>query len=151
MAKKITLVIMLTVLLTGSAYSSGFQINEHGAKAMSLAGAFTALANDASAVQYNPAALVYLDGTIISLGSTYIRPSGSFEGPDGALSTKSDLKNRFFTPINFYITHKIILPFHQVPITAGWAETRVGVKYTCSNTNTISNTVSQIQVQIQIR
>jgi len=105
--KKLTLIIMLALLLNGNSFASGFQINEHGAKAMSLAGAFTALANDASAVQFNPAALVYLSGTKISLGTTYIRPSGSFEGPDGPLSTKSDLKNRFFTPINFYITHKI--------------------------------------------
>lgn len=106
MGKKLTLVLLLSVLLSGNSFASGFQINEHGAKAMSLAGAFTALANDASAVQFNPAALIYLSGTQISLGSTYIRPSGSFEGPKPS-TTKSDLKNRYFTPINFYITHKI--------------------------------------------
>jgi len=97
---------MFTVLISGTTFASGFQINEHGAKAMSLAGAFTALANDASAVHFNPAALIYLSGTQISLGSTYIRPSGSFEGPSPS-TTKSDLKNKYFTPINFYITHKI--------------------------------------------
>lgn len=106
MGKKLTLVLLLTVLLTGNSFSSGFQINEHGAKAMSLAGAFTALANDPSAVYFNPAGLIYLSGTQISFGSTYIRPSGSFVGPSPS-TTKSDLKNRFFTPINFYITHKI--------------------------------------------
>ena len=106
MGKKLTLVLLLTVFLSGNYFASGFQINEHGAKAMSLAGAFTALANDASAVQFNPAALIYLSGTQISFGSTYIRPSGSFEGPSPA-TTKSDLKNKYFTPINFYITHKI--------------------------------------------
>lgn len=106
MGKKLTLILLLTVLLSGTSFASGFQLNEHGAKAMSLAGAFTGLANDASAVHFNSAALIYLSGTQISFGSTYIRPSGSFTGPSPS-TTKSDLKHKYFTPINFYITHKI--------------------------------------------
>jgi long-chain fatty acid transport protein len=104
--KKLLTSLFLVFLAFNLNYGSGFQINEHGAKAMAMAGAFVGLANDASAVYFNPAALTFLNGTKISVGASFIRPSSTFTGPAPA-TTESELKARFFTPINFYITHKI--------------------------------------------
>lgn len=104
--KKLLTIVSILFFMLSSVYGSGFQINEHGAKAMAMAGAFTGLANDASAVYFNPAALTFLNGTRLSLGASYIRPSSTFTGPAPS-TTESDLKNRFFTPINLYFTHKI--------------------------------------------
>ncbi len=105
--KRILTIVSTILIFSQLLFASGFQINEHGAKAMAMAGAFTGLANDASAVYFNPAALTFMNGTKISVGATYIRPSGSFKGPDGALYTESDLVNQYFTPINFYVAHRL--------------------------------------------
>jgi long-chain fatty acid transport protein len=51
-------------------FAGGFQINEHSARAMGMAGAFTGLANDASAVYFNPAGITQLSGTNFLAGVT---------------------------------------------------------------------------------
>ncbi|MBU0558372.1 MAG: outer membrane protein transport protein, partial [Bacteroidetes bacterium] len=61
--KKIIPIFLLIMLTTSFLYGGGFQINEHGARGMSLAGAFTAIANDPSAIYYNPAGLYQISGT----------------------------------------------------------------------------------------
>jgi len=93
-------------LFTCQLFGSGFQINEHGARPMGLAGAFTGLANDPSAVYFNSAGLVQLKGTQFSIGGTFISPSSTFTGPSPA-TTESKLKARYFTPLNAYFTHQL--------------------------------------------
>lgn len=88
--------------------ASGFQINESGARAMGLAGAFTALANDPSAVYFNPAGITQLYGLHFSMGATYISPMSEYKGPtSSAMETTSKLKEKFFTPINFFYTQQL--------------------------------------------
>ena len=61
MKRIIVTLLMLFISGTGSTvFAGGFQINEHGARAMALGGAFTAIANDASAVYWNAAGLGFL-------------------------------------------------------------------------------------------
>lgn len=103
--KKIVVLFFLVIFVSQS-FGSGFQINEHGARAMGMAGAFTGLANDPSAVHFNPAGIVQLRGTHFSIGSTFIMPSSQFTGPD-PLTTESKLKSAVFTPINFYFTQEL--------------------------------------------
>ncbi|MFC2085502.1 OmpP1/FadL family transporter, partial [Bacteroidota bacterium] len=86
--------------------AGGFQINEHGARAMAMAGAFTALANYPSTIFYNPAGLTQLQGTWFSGGVTLIKPSSTFRGPSPSI-TEYELDDAMFTPINLYITHQI--------------------------------------------
>ncbi len=104
--KKVLQTAVFTLLLFSTTFASGFQLNEHGAKAMSMANAFTAYANDASAVYFNPAAISYSKGTKIMLGISPILPSNSFEGPT-PLTTKTDAESKVFFPFNAYFTHKI--------------------------------------------
>lgn len=96
----------LFLILAGNIFAGGFQINEHGARAMAMSGAFTAVANDASAVWFNPAGIVQLNGTQLMAGATAIIPRSTFRGPSPAV-TQYDMQNQTFTPYNFYLTRKI--------------------------------------------
>src|SRR4051812_10872967 len=53
----ILLVLTLMLALEPRAFSSAFAINELGARAQGMAGAFTAVADDGSAMFFNPAGL----------------------------------------------------------------------------------------------
>lgn len=96
---------------------AGFLIYEHGAAAMAVAGAFVAVANDASAVFHNPAGLAFLSGTQFSVGTTLIIPKASLElpkWPDPRFK-KVDQVSQVFYPSTVYfsqpITDKIVLGF----------------------------------------
>ncbi|MFH1527539.1 MAG: outer membrane protein transport protein [Bacteroidota bacterium] len=104
--KKIIPIFLLIMLTTSFLYGGGFQINEHGARGMSLAGAFTAIANDPSAIYYNPAGLYQISGTRFYTGVTLIQPSASFRGPSPSI-TETKLEDQIFNPINFYVTHQV--------------------------------------------
>ena len=106
MKRKITAFIVLFLLTVPVTYGGGFQLNEHGAKPMGLGGAFTAIANDASAVYWNGAGLSFLNGTNIILGASLIAPITTFRGV--APSTDiSYMKNQVFYPPHFFVSHKI--------------------------------------------
>lgn len=104
--KKVLPLLLTIVLFTSSTFASGFQLNEHGARAMSMGGAFTGLANDPSAVYFNPAGLTQLKGTQFYFGSTLIAPLGSYKVP-GTSQIEYEQKGQVFTPINFYFTQQI--------------------------------------------
>jgi long-chain fatty acid transport protein len=64
-------------------YAAGFSIFEQGAKSMGMAGAFTAQADDPSALFYNAGGLAFMDKQEFSIGDTYIRSSkAEFKGAD---------------------------------------------------------------------
>ncbi len=67
-------------------FASGFQLNEHGARAMGQGGAFAARANDLSAMYFNPAGLAYQQGFGAYVGGTMILPKTSFTSPAGKLT-----------------------------------------------------------------
>ncbi len=106
MKKKQLPIILSFLLLTGSIFAGGFQINEHGARAMAMAGAYTAIANDASAIYFNPAGITQLSGVNFYGGVTLIAPSASFTGPAPS-TTKTDMDSQLFTPFNFYVTYQV--------------------------------------------
>jgi len=104
--KKITTAFLLVILFSTISFASGFQINEHGARAMGMAGAFAGLADDPSALYFNPAGITQLKGTHILAGVTFISPSSTFRGPSPAIDEYS-MKKQLFTPINLYVTHQL--------------------------------------------
>jgi long-chain fatty acid transport protein len=106
MQKKLMLGIFVLLMSTSLVLASGFSIYEHGAKSMALAGAFTAQANDASAVFYNPAGITQLSGWNFMAGGTYIMPTSSFTGPT-PLTTVSELEEWNFLVPHFYATYAI--------------------------------------------
>ncbi len=106
MRSKIYSLVILLSFAFGKAFGGGFQINEHGARAMAMGGAFTGLANDPSAVYFNAAGITQLNGTQFMLGTTMITPDASFRGVYPSV-TEYDLKKQSFFPSHFWATHKV--------------------------------------------
>jgi len=77
------------ILLPASlALGSGIEVPMQSARAAGQADAFTAQADDASAIFYNPAGLTQIQGTQISVGALGLFPEFRFEanaGPDEAM------------------------------------------------------------------
>ena len=86
--------------------AGGFQINEHGARAMGLGGAFTAIANDASAIYWNNAGMTQLKGTNFLLGTALIAPSSEFRGVTPSVD-KNYMRSDVFFPSHLFITHSL--------------------------------------------
>jgi long-chain fatty acid transport protein len=99
---------LLTLIVASVALAGGFQLNEHGANAMSQGGAFAARASDASAIYFNPAGLGFQTTGSIYLGGTGIVPTISFYGPlQENTNAETKMNSQFFTPINAYITYPV--------------------------------------------
>jgi long-chain fatty acid transport protein len=60
-------------LVAGPAFGAAFSIFEQGTKAMGMAGAFTAQADDPSAMFHNAAGLAFMEERDVAVGFTYIR------------------------------------------------------------------------------
>lgn len=102
-----TYVILLVVCAVGPILAGGFQLNEHGSRAMAMGGAWAARAYDGSAIFFNPAGLAFQQGTHLLLGTTLITPAVTFYGPTVSgfpSGQKWELESQLFTPINFYAT-----------------------------------------------
>ena len=105
--KALVLTAVLLLALAPTARASGFLIYEHGAAAMAMAGAFTSLAKDPSAIWHNPAGMAWLEGTQVMGGATFMLPSGSVDFPDYPGSPSYDQVHQVFYPPNLYLTHKL--------------------------------------------
>jgi long-chain fatty acid transport protein len=90
----------------GTIYAGGFQLNEHGARAMGLGGAFTAIADDPSAIYFNSAGITQLDGWNIMIGTSVIAPNSEFRGIYPAVTDYNTSKQNFIVPTG-YATYKI--------------------------------------------
>jgi long-chain fatty acid transport protein len=100
------LLVVGSLIFTQQVLAGGFQINEHGAKAMGMGGAFTAQANDPSAIFFNPAGLGFQKGMKVMLGTTLMFPSTTFTGPT-PLTTETKMESQIFYPSNFYGTYAL--------------------------------------------
>lgn len=110
-------IIVLVVLLVPSLVcGAGFHIREQGAKAMGMANAFVAQADDPSAIFYNPAGIAFQSGTQLSLGVTVINvPETEFKGTTrigdvapglGVEQTgNTEARGDIFFPPNLYMTY----------------------------------------------
>jgi long-chain fatty acid transport protein len=91
-------------------FAGGFQLNEHGAKAMGMGGAFTAVADDPSAVYWNGAGLTQLWGVNFLLGGTLISPAASFRGITPQI-TEYKTQDQSFYPPHFFGSYRISKDF----------------------------------------
>jgi len=100
-------------LVSAELYAGGFQLNEHGARAMAQGGAFAARASDGSAIFFNPAGLAFQNEGSVYFGATAIIPTVSFYGPlQDNTNAKTKAPNQFFMPINIYGTYPLSDRWH---------------------------------------
>ncbi len=102
---RLLLLITVTVAATGAAFGSGFMIPEQGAKASSMAGAFAATADDASAMFFNVACIAQLRQAQMTGGADFITFDNQFTGdPNDEFSagTTGVYKRHLFVVPNGY-------------------------------------------------
>jgi long-chain fatty acid transport protein len=64
-------------------FGGGIEVPMQDARSLGQADAFTAQADDPSAIFYNPAGLTQLKGTSVSAGAFYLQPEFRLQGADG--------------------------------------------------------------------
>ncbi|HOK22528.1 MAG TPA: outer membrane protein transport protein [Candidatus Hydrothermia bacterium] len=119
--------VLPVVILVTSLNAGGFALSGVGARALSMGGAFRAIANDWSAVYWNPAGVSYLTETQIALNGIAVGPRSSFEpntgilGYDGPYSLREKVNS---VPQNFYIPAFVYVTPFEI------AESRVAISFT---------------------
>lgn len=141
------------LLMSGFAFGNGFDIYEQGAKAVGMAGAFAAQADDPSALFFNPAGITQLNGTQVSVGACFIAPTMSFRSSGNAVmgsvaGETAKIKGHTWTIPNAYITHKAndrvsigIGTFSHFGLGVDWPNSWEG-RFTPGTTKTILITTS---------
>ena len=107
--------LLLSVLLVTPAFGAGFLLFEQGSKAMGMAGAFTAQADDGSAMFHNVAGLAFQDfaeGKERSFlaGITFVRPTESgFQGqaPFPGPTATGEQADQLFTVPHVYFARRL--------------------------------------------
>jgi long-chain fatty acid transport protein len=109
------------LFLPALASAAGFRVSEQSAKATGMANAFTAQADDPSALSYNPGGIAFLKGSQATVGTmTILVPETKFTGTTPASpvtpvheKAKQDI---FLTPLVF-ATHSL----ESAPVSIGFA------------------------------
>lgn len=100
------LIATLAIVLFGTsgAFASGFSIYEASIRANALMGAFTAFADHASTIYYNPAGLANLEGVQVTGGATVIAPRTRFRnlGPLAPAGQETAMEEQNFLVPNFF-------------------------------------------------
>jgi long-chain fatty acid transport protein len=96
--------VLLVLLLTAStSFAAGFRLPQAGAKAMGMGFAFTAVADDPSAIYFNPAGLTQLKGQNVMVGVTYVRENGGEYTGTTPVDNTTAIKNETQKSLNFFI------------------------------------------------
>jgi len=90
--------VLLLLLSSAPVFAGGLSTPGQGARALGMASAFTAVADDGSAVYYNPAGISQIDGTVLAAGLAAISPELRYTTAGGANETsdKKALAPAFF-------------------------------------------------------
>ncbi|CAG5082362.1 OmpP1/FadL family transporter [Parvicella tangerina] len=96
--------IIVLTFMSISAFGGGFQLNTQSVRALGLGGAFTAWANDPSALFFNPGAMYQVKGHHFIAGLHYVMPRVSLQTPstDNINQTTPNAN-----PIHFYYTGQL--------------------------------------------
>lgn len=109
----VAIFLIISLFFASPAFSNGFGAYEQGAKSNGMGDAFTGLADDPTAICYNPAGIVQLQGTQLSVGYSVPVITGSFKSngtsgmPGDNRGDFTDLNTTVFFIPNFYITRQI--------------------------------------------
>lgn len=113
MLKILVTILSMLAINTSMAFCHGWGAYDQGAKARSMAGAYTGLADDPSAIFYNPAGITQLDGNQLSAGFLIPIIRGHFESdgtsgiPGTSQGDETHIKDQLFIIPNLYFTYRI--------------------------------------------
>jgi len=147
---KIVSVLLVLLFTASTSFAAGFRIPEAGAKAMGMGFAFTAQADDPSAIYFNPAGLTQLKGNNIMLGATYLKLNGGdFSGvtplTGGASSSETQKSLDFIIP-HAYFTKTT--PDGYISYGVGiFSPFGLGQEYENKNTSIFRNQITKIELQ----
>lgn len=99
---KFMVVLGLMLGLSSGLYSNGLNLNSNGTKAIAMGGAFVGLADDYSAMFWNPAGMIQIKDTTLSLFVSDIIPKGTYDLDIYGISTETESRNYFTGSIGFY-------------------------------------------------
>jgi long-chain fatty acid transport protein len=142
---------LILMLAAGTSFAAGFRLPEAGVKAMGMGFAFTAQADDPSAIYFNPAGLMQLQGTNMMIGGTYVyEKGGTFTGTtpvDNVFANKSETqKTLHFIIPNGYVTHtdKARGIAYGIGVFAPFG---LGQEYSSVSTSIFRNQITKIDLQ----
>jgi long-chain fatty acid transport protein len=141
-------VLLVLLFASSTSFAAGFRLPEAGVKAMGMGFAFTAQADDPSAIYFNPAGLTQLKGQNVMVGGTYVRENGGeFTGTTpisaGPGETQKDLN--FFIP-NAYYTRTTNNGYVAYGIGI-FAPFGLGQEYKDRNSSIFRNQITKIDLQ----
>jgi long-chain fatty acid transport protein len=154
---KMVSVLLILLFTASTSFAAGFRLPEAGAKAMGMGFAFTAQADDPSAIYFNPAGLTQLKGQNVMVGVTYVRENGgeytgttpvdnNVPGP-GFTNQKSETQKslNFFIPNAYYTKTNASTGFaYGVGIFSPFG---LGQEYNDKNTSIFRNQITKIDLQ----
>ena len=143
--------VLLVLLFTAStSFAAGFRLVEGGAKAMGMGFAFTAQADDPSAIYFNPAGLTQLKGQNVMVGLTYVRENGGkFTGTTpltGGVSTSETQKSLNFYIPNMYYTKTTRDGYFAYGVGV-FSPFGLGQEYNDANASIFRNQVTKVDIQ----
>jgi len=95
-------ILVLTMTMTLGLYSNGVNLNGSGSKAVAMGGAFVGLADDYSAVFWNPAGLTQMKETTLSFFATDLFPKATYKFAALGIDAKSANKMYPSPAIGFF-------------------------------------------------
>ncbi len=104
-SQALALSLLILSWVPGPTHASGFRFDDQGTKAAGLSSAFTAQADDPSAIFYNPGGVAFLEEGGVLIGTSILRlQDGSFQGlsPGSAAGTNGEQDSLSDTLVHAY-------------------------------------------------
>ena len=101
--------LLLVVVLAGAGFANGLSLNSIGPRALGMGGAFVGLANDASAIYWNPAGLSGQNSHVMVF-MTDIIPTATYQTPDGvpaAYAVDAQTKSNHYISPNLFAAYNM--------------------------------------------
>jgi long-chain fatty acid transport protein len=103
------LIVMMLVLVLGSGlYANGLSLNSIGTRALGMGGAMVGLADDATAIYWNPAGITNVPGAFAGVYVTGISPMTSYAWsyPAFGIDIDATAKNKMYITPNLFATYQ---------------------------------------------
>lgn len=101
-AKSLLTVLLILPLLSTLTYANGLNLNGMGARASAMGGAYIGLADDFTAIFWNPAGIAQFSKTYFGFYATDIIPQGSYQFDLALINAKMPTKHYFAGMAAFY-------------------------------------------------